>query len=323
MAVIAVIVQHAPVRWPGLAGWTGVDLFFVLSGFLVSGVLFSEHKTHGSIHIGRFLIRRGFKIYPGFYCLIAARILISLTQGHRTSASHWLPEVLFIQNYLPGLWVHTWSLAVEEHFYLLLAIALLVMAKRRGSDPFRAIPALFGIVAVLALGARIATIVMFEPRFAQVLEPTHLRLDSLFCGVALSFFFHYRHASIERWAARPYLPARDRRSERRLSPARPADSRLEPAGAHDRADVSLRGIRGRAAARAARRRKTIAGARDRAPVGWAGINRPVFLFNLRLAYRRARLDHRPAVAELSAGSERLDSGQRDRSMSSSASRSAS
>jgi peptidoglycan/LPS O-acetylase OafA/YrhL len=200
VAVIGVIIQHAPVRRSWLAGWTGVDLFFVLSGFLVSGVLFAEHKTHGSIHVGRFLIRRGFKIYPAFYCLIAARILISLTQGHHTAASHWLPEVLFVQNYLPGLWVHTWSLAVEEHFYLLLAIALVVMAKRRANDPFRAIPTLFGIVALILLAARIVTVVMFRPSPGQVLEPTHLRLDSLFCGVALSFVFHYRQTWIERWA---------------------------------------------------------------------------------------------------------------------------
>jgi peptidoglycan/LPS O-acetylase OafA/YrhL len=205
MAVIAVIIQHSPVRWSGLAGWTGVDLFFVLSGFLVSGVLFSEHKIHGSIHVGRFLIRRGFKIYPAFYCLIAARILVSLTQGHRPAAARWVPEVLFVQNYLPRLWAHTWSLAVEEHFYLLLAVVLLMMAKRPGHDPFRAIPILFGIVGVVELGARILTVVMLTPPVAEVLEPTHLRLDSLFCGVAVSFAFHYRRTWVERWTARPYF----------------------------------------------------------------------------------------------------------------------
>lgn len=47
-------------------GWIGVDLFFVLSGFLIASLLFKEHKASGSIDLKRFLIRRGFKIYPAF-----------------------------------------------------------------------------------------------------------------------------------------------------------------------------------------------------------------------------------------------------------------
>src|SRR5450631_3793520 len=59
----------------GLIGGIGVDLFFVLSGFLVSGLLFSEYKKHGTIKPGRFLIRRGFKIYPQFYLLAAITLV--------------------------------------------------------------------------------------------------------------------------------------------------------------------------------------------------------------------------------------------------------
>src|SRR5262245_42677041 len=52
------------------SGWIGVDLFFVVSGFLVSGLLFSEYQQRGKIRIWRFYIRRGFKIYPAFYLMI-------------------------------------------------------------------------------------------------------------------------------------------------------------------------------------------------------------------------------------------------------------
>src|SRR5215211_479046 len=55
-------------------GWTGVDLFFVLSGFLVSGLLFAEYRKNGELRIGRFLIRRGFKIYPPFWVLMAVTL---------------------------------------------------------------------------------------------------------------------------------------------------------------------------------------------------------------------------------------------------------
>ncbi|MBX6315440.1 MAG: acyltransferase, partial [Isosphaeraceae bacterium] len=83
VAILLVLGHHAPfspsdrpilLRAPLFAllygGWCGVDLFFVLSGFLVSGLLFTEFKAHGRISPGRFLIRRGFKIYPQFYIYI-------------------------------------------------------------------------------------------------------------------------------------------------------------------------------------------------------------------------------------------------------------
>ena len=59
-------------------GWVGVELFFVLSGFLVSGLLFAEYKKHGDISVKRFYVRRGLKIYPAFYFLIAFAYLFQL-----------------------------------------------------------------------------------------------------------------------------------------------------------------------------------------------------------------------------------------------------
>jgi peptidoglycan/LPS O-acetylase OafA/YrhL len=53
-------------------GWTGVDLFFVLSGFLIGGLLFAEFKRTSSLNTGRFLIRRGFRIWPGYLALLAS-----------------------------------------------------------------------------------------------------------------------------------------------------------------------------------------------------------------------------------------------------------
>ena len=57
-------------------GWVGVDLFFVLSGFLVSGLLFREFTRSQSIQAGRFLLRRGLKIYPAFYCFLGLSLLM-------------------------------------------------------------------------------------------------------------------------------------------------------------------------------------------------------------------------------------------------------
>ena len=80
-------------------GWVGVDLFFVLSGFLVSGLLFRSWREHGRLNAGRFLMRRAWKIYPAFY----AMLLIVIVNGHLHGRwPGWPPivsEMLFIQNY--------------------------------------------------------------------------------------------------------------------------------------------------------------------------------------------------------------------------------
>src|ERR1700758_1823216 len=79
IAVLLVLGFHFPyyALW-GRLGWIGVDLFFVLSGFLISGLLFQEYKATESINLLRFLIRRGLKIYPSFYLLIVSAGILSL-----------------------------------------------------------------------------------------------------------------------------------------------------------------------------------------------------------------------------------------------------
>src|SRR3954467_2052645 len=125
-------------------GWVGVDLFFVLSGFLVSGLLFTEFRAHGSISPLRFYARRAWKIYPPYLVMIAATTGAILAQGFVFERIQLVAEVLFFQNYVKGLWNHTWSLAVEEHFYLLLPlVCLLVLHVRR-----RRVPSLRGILFV-------------------------------------------------------------------------------------------------------------------------------------------------------------------------------
>ena len=139
-------------------GWVGVDLFFVLSGFLVSGLIFQEFRDRREIRPGRFLIRRAFKIYPPFYFLLAVTVLgMALAPTRGVSWSSVLCEAGFVQNYGRNLWGHTWSLAVEEHFYLLLAFLMFVLARGGGDDPFRALPRIVVAVAAVCLGLRIAT----------------------------------------------------------------------------------------------------------------------------------------------------------------------
>lgn len=171
-------------------GWIGVDLFFVLSGFLVSGLLFREHEKFGELRIGHFLIRRGLKIYPQFWLLMGFTVLLAILRHQHVPLHALASELLFVQNYGPSMWNHTWSLAVEEHFYLLLAFGLFVLAERRSTNPFTLIPAAFIIIALLSLSLRIATDFRSVYSHKTHLFPSHLRLDGLFFGVLLSYVYH-------------------------------------------------------------------------------------------------------------------------------------
>jgi peptidoglycan/LPS O-acetylase OafA/YrhL len=92
-------------------GRYGVDIFFVLSGFLVSGLLFKEYKRTGTVSPGRFFIRRAFKIYPAFWLLILGTVILRFRNYGKVDWLGLAHELFFIQNYMPGPWGHTWSLA--------------------------------------------------------------------------------------------------------------------------------------------------------------------------------------------------------------------
>jgi peptidoglycan/LPS O-acetylase OafA/YrhL len=203
LAIILVLGSHmyAGDMWAQM-GWVGVDLFFVLSGFLVSGLLFKEYKKHAQIKPVRFLIRRSFKIYPAFYVMILVTLGIRLKYTGSVPVSGLLAEIFFLQNYFQPLWWHTWSLAVEEHFYLLLAAVFFFMQGRStmAENPFRHIPKITVITALLILGLRILTTMVVTPwRLSAHFEPTHLRLDSLLFGVLLSYYHHFHYDSFFNW----------------------------------------------------------------------------------------------------------------------------
>ncbi|HOP13002.1 MAG TPA: acyltransferase [Lentimicrobium sp.] len=193
LAILGVLFRHS--AWYNnfaRAGWAGVDLFFVLSGFLVSGLLFSEFKKYGRVRIGRFLIRRGFKIYPTFYVfLITAFLFNAWINGHTFPMKDMLAEVLFLQNYFQGCFMHTWSLAIEEHFYLLLSLFVFLMLRAKWLDNRRLMTGL--LISSILLVTLLRMHYFFVHRHEPYLEIyyTHLRMDGLLLGVLLSYLFHF------------------------------------------------------------------------------------------------------------------------------------
>ncbi len=182
-------------------GWVGVDLFFVLSGFLISGLLFREYQRYGQIRFFHFLVRRGFKIYPSFLLFIAGVLYVEITNYNwdpDVTPYQLIRELLFLQSYAPGLLAHTWSLGVEEHFYLLLPLVMLFACRRfkDRADPFWWLPKASLAVFFILLAARLAT-AWRVPEFREYTHmfPTHLRIDSLLFGVLVSYYYHYHHTA--------------------------------------------------------------------------------------------------------------------------------
>jgi peptidoglycan/LPS O-acetylase OafA/YrhL len=159
-------------------GREGVNLFFTLSGFLVGGLLLRQYANTGSIDARRFIVRRIFKIWPAYYVLIAFHVLA----GRHPTSSFLVQNLTHLQNYLGTSISQTWSLAVEEHFYLFLPTLLLVFARwRLGAN---AILSLLGALCFVVLVAR--SIAVAGGGIDAAFYETQYRIDSLLAGVMLA-----------------------------------------------------------------------------------------------------------------------------------------
>ncbi len=204
IAIIGVLFRHIEFDFflAGPGGY-GVDLFFVLSGFLVSGLLFSEYKRRGEVNIRRFLIRRGFKIYPAFYFFILSSISI-FTYGFGASfpVTAILSEVFFLQSYFPAMWSHTWSLAVEEHFYFILAFFIFLSVKFRWITKGQIVPLVLACAIIISFAFRLIYVLLVYNETREAFFYTHLRIDGLFTGALLGYICHFRPVSIEKFYRR-------------------------------------------------------------------------------------------------------------------------
>ena len=200
IAIIGVLFRHSDMsNVIVMAGGYGVDLFFVLSGFLVAGLLFKEYQARGNSNIGRFLIRRGFKIYPAFYiCLIATVLLDAYYFCRPQPTSSIISEAFFIQNYRTGVRFHTWSLGVEEQFYFFLAFFVLAAIKFKWIENVKAmlftISTFTLIIFCLRLNFSFKHLHNPVPIFAS-----HLKADGLFMGVLLAYIWNFKPELITKW----------------------------------------------------------------------------------------------------------------------------
>jgi len=160
----------------------GVDLFFVLSGYLIGGIAVSELATTGKLSVRRFWQRRWMRTLPAYYATLALYALKELLPHRSQGLISPVAYVFFVQSYVIGTladFAHSWSLCVEEHFYLALPLVLLVLAALRLTRVRHVATA----VSVIALGFAAYRYLHLD----QVDERlTHFRTDGLSVGVLLA-----------------------------------------------------------------------------------------------------------------------------------------
>lgn len=116
-------------------GDLGVRVFFVISGFLITYLLLQELNTKKRIHLGKFYLRRTLRIFPPYYVFLGTLAILQVVHWFRLAPGDMLHAITYTSNYDPQRsWyvAHTWSLAVEEQFYLLWPAILFVAGRSRG-----------------------------------------------------------------------------------------------------------------------------------------------------------------------------------------------
>ena len=215
LAIIIVFVYHYSIfgHPPGLYdylgswGWTGVDLFFVLSGYLIGGQLFAKIARDQPVSYGEFYVKRSLRILPAYFAVL----LLYFTIPAFTERSHLPPLwrfLTFTQNFgldlsTEGAFSHAWSLCIEEQFYLFLPLLIIgLTALHAGKKAVWIIPALF------LFGFAVRSFIWYDvlpkqPDFGKayyefIYYPTWSRLDGLLAGVALSAFYYFQPAAWQR-----------------------------------------------------------------------------------------------------------------------------
>jgi peptidoglycan/LPS O-acetylase OafA/YrhL len=185
------LIQMSPVPLPRLmhlarAGAYGVDVFFVLSGWLIGGLYWKEQLRFGNVGLLRFWMRRWLRTIPPYLVALALSwIAVSI---ERREAFDW-GYLIFIQNYYNRIpfFLVSWSLCIEEHFYLFLPLLLVFFAKTRWSI------CIFFVVMILTsmLARYYASLNGLSSDFGYEITATHFRLEGLILGFWLAYAANY------------------------------------------------------------------------------------------------------------------------------------
>jgi peptidoglycan/LPS O-acetylase OafA/YrhL len=198
IAVLAVFVGHGHVAPSGWPGHVGVTIFFFLSGYLITTLLRREYTRTGTVSLSKFYLRRALRILPPAYLAVAVSILLAFTGvlASNVSLTGVLAELFSFTNYyivlagrdgLPPETTQFWSLAVEEHYYLVIPAVLLVLFRRR--LPMKSVGVILLAVAFLVPMWRVY-LGLTGSGFDRLYTSTDTRIDSLLFGSAMALLLN-------------------------------------------------------------------------------------------------------------------------------------
>ena len=196
--------------WLSRYGWMGVDLFFVLSGFLIGSQVLKPLANGGRFSFPDFYTRRAFRILPAFFAVLALYLLWPDFREAPGMEPWWKFAGFFMNLSIDytnrAAFSHAWSLCVEEHFYLLFPLLALALLRRPSANVFVAVCV---FIVVLGIALRTGTWLHFDALdpdrnwfVENIYYPTWNRLDGLLAGVVLAVWKTYRADNWARAATR-------------------------------------------------------------------------------------------------------------------------
>lgn len=205
LAVLLVLAAHAGFERI-VPGGFGVTIFFFLSGYLITTLMRFEQARTGTVNLRDFYIRRTVRIFPPLYITLSLALLLYATGwiGGPVDTAAVLSQATFLTNYGDlwgpnhGLPLPLWSLAVEEHFYLVFPLLFCIGLGRMGG---RRAATLCLLACGVILALRIANVALLDDYSANYLR-THTRLDSILFGCSLAL---WNNPLVDRDAYRPRL----------------------------------------------------------------------------------------------------------------------
>ena len=218
LSIALVVIGHAAATMPPMPIWLGgivgvlsngelgVAFFFVISGYLITHLLLRELKATGTISFRNFYVRRVTRIFPAFYSYLAILAVLAACGYVSVRPIDFLAAGCFLWNYLPmtsGWWLgQTWSLSIEEQFYLLWPVTLFLLRPRKAG---------WLAIAIIALepAIRVASYILWPSYRGRIPIMMHTRADILMFGCVLALLDDNAilNALLERLARRSMMIA--------------------------------------------------------------------------------------------------------------------